>query len=35
MEGGVVSPAVSQRKLPKSVYPIDSQKLRPADRANP
>ena len=34
-EGGVVSPANSQKTLPANVYAADSQKPRPAERANP
>jgi hypothetical protein len=35
IDGAVVSPAISHSTLPPTVYPSDSQKDRPADRAKP
>src|SRR5689334_25032796 len=35
MEGFVVSPAISHKKLPAALYRNDSQKLRPEERAKP
>ena len=35
VDGGVVSPAISQNALPAKVYAADSQKSRPAERAKP
>jgi hypothetical protein len=35
IEGLVVSPPISQKKLPAALYRNDSQKVSPADRAKP